>query len=253
MFEIISDEAADVSKKVRVKFLPFPILYKERETRLSTKEICELLKRGEVLKTSQISVKTFFEAFKKVKNSAICITISKKLSGTYQSALIAARMSGKDIKVLDSGSASIGQGLLVEKAVELREKGYEIEKAFEILNKYRERIKVYFTVKDLSYLKRSGRISNIFASLGNFLGINPIMELYLGDAKVLKIKRGYENAVMEIANIVKRKNPEKAISGYICSKNLGEKIALTLKTKAVEVCPALAAHVGPAVVVGVVE
>jgi len=250
MFTIVTDESADHYLDLGVPKVMFKMIYKDQEVRLSTKDVCELIEGGEVLTTSQVSIKAFRDAFENAEEPIICITISDSLSGTFKNAKIAARMSKKRIAVIDSETISVGLGLLVEKAVELKKKGVEFEEAVKELEEYKKRIRIYFTLKNLTYLARSGRISNVFAGLGNFIGINPVMNLYLGKAKVLKIVRGFEKAAYELEKKAKGK---KALVGYICAEDLGNKLAEKMATEAIELCPVIACHVGPAVVVGVVE
>jgi len=250
MFTIITDESADHHINLGVRKLPFKIILEGREVRMSAEEVCKHIQRGKVLTTSQIPPKVFLEVFKKAEEPIMCITIARTLSGTYTSARIAARMSGKEVVVIDSGTISLGLGLLVEKAVELRKEGKDFDRAVAEIENYKRRIKIYFTLRDLTYLARSGRVSGVFAGLGNFLGINPIMELYMGEARRVKIVRGFERAAQELLKFATGK---KALIGYVCAKDIGERLAKSIGTKAIELCPVIACHTGPAVAVGVVE
>ncbi len=249
-FSIVVDDSADHFKNFDVVRLPFKILHEGNEVELSQESICRFMEEGEVFTTSQVSPKAFLDAFRREDRPILCLTLSNELSGTYQSAKVAARMSGKDVVVIDSGSIATGLGLLLERAVELQEAGATRDEAVKELEEYRKRIRIYFTLKNMSYLRRSGRLSSVFAGFGDFIGINPVMLLKDGKAKVIHVSRGYEKAAEWI---VKKVRGKKLLAGYICSKELGRKVAEELGTEAIELCATIACHVGPAILVGVVE
>ncbi len=250
MFSIVTDDAADYAKPLPVRKLKFPVFLEEKQVELSREEIVKLLEEGKIFKTSQVPPQEFLKAFKEEEEPILAITIASKLSGTYNSALLAARMSGKKVLVLDSGNISVAEGMVVAKAVELREKGLSIEEAFKELEEFKKRVRLYFTVENFTYLARSGRINNVIAAIGNFMKLNPVMMCHLGEVKLVKLVRSYEKAVDELAKLAEGKE---AMVGEIASRELAEKLANKLNAEIASLTPALAAHAGKAVVVGVIE
>ena len=146
-------------------------------------------------KTSQPGPGQFAEVFKKVKeagDTAVCITVGAKLSGTYQSACIAAN-GDPDIQVIDSDSAAIGTGILVEYAAELVRKGLNVSEIADRLNEAKDRIIVVALIETLEYLRRGGRISGAAAIAGGLLNIKPVVNIEHGAINVIGKARGYKS------------------------------------------------------------
>ena len=184
------------------------------------------MRDGATPTTSQVNAHEFEEAFSKhIKNgdSIIYISISASLSGTFNSANIAKNNLLEEypeakIELVDSLSASIGQGLLVLKACEMRDNGASIEEIVEWIEENKRKVIHSILIDDLNHLKRGGRISGATATIGGLLNIKP--SAYLDDdgklAQGEKIK-GKKKALRFLANEVK----ERAIDSenevlYIC-------------------------------------
>ena len=225
------------------------------------------MKEGATPTTSQVNAHEFEEEFlKAVKNgdSIICITLSSALSGTFNSANIAKNNIIEEypeakIELVDSLSVSMGQGLLVLKACEMRDKGLSVEEIVTWIEENKRKIIHSFVVDSLNHLKRGGRISATTAAIGGLLNIKPA--LYIDDdGKVMqgeKIK-GKKKVLKFLANEVK----EKAINSenetlYICHGDCLED-AETLKNMILEevkfknivinyVGNVIGAHAGPEV------
>ena len=193
---------------------------------LSYKDFYQKMRDGATPTTSQVNAHEFEEAFiKHIKNgdSIIYISISASLSGTFNSANIAKNNLLEEypeakIELVDSLSASIGQGLLVLKACEMRDNGASIEEIVEWLEENKRKVIHSILIDDLNHLKRGGRISGATATIGGLLNIKP--SAYLDDEGKLaqgeKIK-GKKKALRFLANEVK----ERAIDSenevlYIC-------------------------------------
>ena len=160
---------------------------------LSYKEFYEQMKEGATPTTSQVNAHEFEEEFlKAVKNgdSIICITISSALSGTFNSANIARNnileeYPDANILLVDSLSVASGQGLLVVKACEMRDRGANTEEIVAWLEEKKKKVVHSFVVDSLSHLKRGGRISGATAAIGGLLNIKP--SLYIdNDGKVMQ-------------------------------------------------------------------
>ena len=184
---------------------------------LSYEEFYNKMRHGATPTTSQINAHDFEEEFTKyIKNgdSIIYISISSSLSGTFNSANIARNNLIEEypeakIELVDSLSASMGQGLLVLKACEMRDNGASIEEIVEWLEENKRKVIHSILIDDLNHLKRGGRISGATATIGSLLNIKP--SAYLDDEGKLvqgeKIK-GKKKALRFLANEVKERAVE---------------------------------------------
>ena len=121
--------------------------------------------------TSQATPSAFMKEFDKVKEAgeaAVVITLASRFSGTYQSAMIVAS-EYENIYVVDSGSASVGGGILVELACRLLDEGKTAEEIAKILEEEKQNIRIVALVDTLEYLKKGGRISKTVAFAGSIL------------------------------------------------------------------------------------
>ena len=197
---IICDSSADVSEETREKItvIPLNLYFGDDEyldgVNITYKEFYEkLIESDELPHTSQANPETFrsvFEEVKKNNETAILITLSSTLSGTYQSALIAAEDYEGKIYVVDSKNATIGSGILAELAVRLSEEGLSAKEIFDKLNEEKEKICLMGIVDTLEYLKRGGRISSTAAFAGDLLGIKPVLRIKDGEIVILGKARG---------------------------------------------------------------
>ena len=142
--------------------------------------------------TSQATPAAFSEEYEKAAQAgegAVVITLSSKLSGTYQSAVIAAE-DYENIYVVDSGSVAIGGGILVELALQLRDTGLEAKEIAQKLEEAKENICIVALVDTLEYLKRGGRVSKTVAFAGTLLNIKPVLSIIHGEINMLGKARG---------------------------------------------------------------
>ena len=146
--------------------------------------------------TSQATPMAFEPYFEKVKedgDSAVVIVLSSILSGTYQSATIAAE-NYDNIYVVDSTSTTIGQGILVEYALSLVDKGMTAKEIADELNNIKDKLIVVAMLDTLEYLKKGGRISAAVAFAGGILNIKPVVSIDHGEIKMLGQARGSKQA-----------------------------------------------------------
>ncbi len=142
-----------------------------------------LLKNTEV-KTTQINpaeYADFFEPFLKDGRDVVYVAMSSGISGSCQSALLGAallkeRYPDRTIEVVDTLGASLGEGLVAIEAARLRDEGLSAQEAAKRLRLLSERMFNVFTVNDLMFLRRGGRLSNLSAIVGTVLGIKPILK-----------------------------------------------------------------------------
>lgn len=201
--QIITDSAADILQPHRpeITVLPMSITFGETQyldgTELTHQKFYELLVEGEQLpSTSQINPAQFMEAFQKqidAGNSVLAIVISGKLSGTLQSASIAASEFPGKVFVIDSENAAMGQRILVERAIQLIDEGLDIESIAARLETEKKEICLVALLDTLEYLKRGGRISKSAAAIGSFLSIKPVISVQNGEVCMLGKARGSKN------------------------------------------------------------
>ena len=155
-------------------------VYQDR-LELSASEFFTRLREGQNATTSQPSRQAFVEAYKDALRSAeqlVVVTLSKPLSGTYANAEAAAREVAPDrITLVDSRSASLGEGLLVLRGIELAAAGMSPAEIGRELVRVRSQSSGFFTVDNLERLIRSGRIGRVAGWLGTRLKVKPIMSL----------------------------------------------------------------------------
>lgn len=166
----------------------------------------KLIETDAVPKTSQVPPAEFEEVFEKIVSAgdtALCITVSSKLSGTYQSAMIAAERFGDKVQVVDSLSVTVGEQLLVLRAVRLRDEGWSAWEIAEILNHEKKNIRLIALLDTLEYLKKGGRISSTTAFAGTLLSIKPVLALVDGEIELLGKARGSRNGSNKLIELVK--------------------------------------------------
>ena len=148
-------------------------------------EFYDRMRKGAIAKTAAINPETFataFEAILKQGKDILCLAFSSGLSTTCNSARIAAeelseKYPDRKIVVVDTLAASAGQGLLVYLTVKKKNSGASLEEAAEYAEKTKLKICHWFTVDDLVYLKRGGRVSPAVAFVGAVLGIKPVLHV----------------------------------------------------------------------------
>lgn len=196
---IIVDSTADLVPQIkeRVYTVPLSVIFGDEEyvdgVTIDHKTFYEKLIESDVLPTtSQATPDAFMAEFEKAKaagESAVVITLASAFSGTYQSAVIAAE-EYENIYVVDSGSAAMGSGILVELALRLLEEGKSAEQIAGILEQEKKRILIVALVDTLEYLKRGGRVSKSVAFAGTVLNIKPVLAVENGQIRMLGKARG---------------------------------------------------------------
>ena len=196
---IIVDSTADLVPEIksRVHTVPLTLHFGDQEyidgVTIDHKTFYEKLIESDVLPTtSQATPNAFIQEFEKTKaagESALVITLASAFSGTYQSAMIAAS-EYENIYVVDSGSAAMGSGILVELAFRLLDAGKSAKEIAQILQQEKEKIVVVALVDTLEYLKRGGRVSKTVAFAGNVLNIKPVLSVIHGEINLLGKARG---------------------------------------------------------------
>ena len=241
MFEIVVDSAANIPaelcKKYNIKVLSFvnlvngkevtcfdPDLTPEQE-RQKGKEYYDAIRSGAEIKTGLISSGIFEDTFREIVEAdkdVLYFSLSKNISGNYNSARVAAEevlencTNGRKIRLIDSLNASLAQGILAIYASEMRDKGMEFDEIADTLETYPARMNGVFTVGNLKYLAKTGRLSGATAVIGNVLSIKPILRGNK-DGYIVQFKkcRGRKPVLNELINLVCDNivNPEEQIIG----------------------------------------
>jgi len=197
MVKIIIDSGSDITekeaKKLGIGFLPIEVRFGNEEyfdgIDLTAENFYDKLENSnEFPKTSQINPFRFEECFTKETldgSEVVMITLSSKISGTYQSALEGAKNFKDKVFVVDSLNACSGQRILGLYALQLASEGKSGKEIKEELDKAKLNIKVFAVIDTLEYLKKGGRISAASAMIGTMLSIKPIIGVVDGEIKVL--------------------------------------------------------------------
>lgn len=234
-------------------------------TAISNQEFYKRIRAGKIATTSAVNVGQFQDAMRRVLESGrdiVCVCFSSALSTTYQSAVIAAEdlraeFPEAEIHVVDSLSASLGQGLLLYLAVEQKRKGLTAAELAKWVEDNRLTVCHWFTVDDLNFLKRGGRVSATTALLGTMLSIKPIMHTS-DEGKLVPVSkaRGRKAAIAALLDKIEALSihPEKQTM-FICHADCEEDakaVAQTIQdrfgTPTVHINyigPVIGSHTGP--------
>ena len=196
---IIVDSTADLMPefKSRVHTVPLTVNFGDEEyidgVTIDHKTFYEKLIESDILPTtSQATPDAFMKEFEKAKEAdeaAVVITLASKFSGTYQSATIAAE-DYDNVYIVDSSSAAMGSGILVELAFRLLDEGKSAEEIVKTLEEEKKKIIIVALVDTLEYLKKGGRISKAVAFAGGVLNIKPVLSVVDGEINMLGKARG---------------------------------------------------------------
>ena len=240
MFQIVVDSAANIPaelvKKYDIRVISFvnyvngkkvvcfdPDLTPEEE-RAKGREYYDAVRAGADVKTGLISSGDFEDLFRSILEAGddiLYFSLSKNISGTYNSARIAAEelsesFPDRKIRLIDALNASLAQGILAIYASEMRAKGMSLDETADILATYPAKMNGVFTVGDLKYLSKTGRISSSAALVGNLLSIKPILRGNK-DGFIVQFKkcRGRKSALNTLVSLVCDNivNPEEQIIG----------------------------------------
>lgn len=202
---IIVDSACDLTaeqaKQLNIQLLPLKTIFGEEEfldgVTISHTEFYEKLVESDTLPTtSQIPPHEFETVFKEVKaagDTAVVLTLSSKLSGTWQSANIAREGYEDCIWIVDSENVCIGEQILALYACELRKDGAAASAIADLLEQRKKEVRVLALLDTLEYLRRGGRISGAAALAGNLLSVKPVVAVIDGEVAVLGKARGSKN------------------------------------------------------------
>jgi len=277
MFKIISDAGCEFTtteaKQFNVDIIPFYITFDginhiKAGADFSKEEYFNRLVNEKDLfpKTSQPTPQDYIDMYTPHLEAGMDIlsfTISSKLSGTNNSARLAASMleaeyPNRKITVVDSLNASIGQGLILREIIKMRDAGHTLNEAVTMAAEVIKSAHVYLTVDTLEYLKRGGRIGPTTALVGGILGLKPILQLQDGEVSQLDSVRGRKRVMklMEDGMVAALSNDKDNVSlcfGHIRSSEdanafkQSSEAALGVKSNlpTVEIGVTIGTHAGP--------
>ena len=213
--------------------------------------------------TSLVNTDSFEQAFRKAlerQMDVLYIAMSSSLSGTYQAAVIAAEglraeYPQRRIDVIDTLCTSLGQGLLVQRAAQMRDRGCGAGEIVRWIEAHKGRVYHFFTVDDLLYLKRGGRLSGATAAIGTLLQVKPVLRYQAGalgmHSKALGRRRALDAMIREVSRCgVDAAGQTAAVAHAGCLEEasyMAEKLRQAYRVREVllhEVDPVLTAHLG---------
>lgn len=273
---IMADSASEISAENTTRYdidmIPMIVTEGENEyldgINFSADDLLQGLLQGRKFKTAQIPLNTYLERFRiyaKQKESLVCFVLSSGLTGSYETALMAKNMiieeyPDADITVIDSKCAAQGYGLLVLEAVRYLQNRAESKEDFLEYVEYLKKHMVHlFTVEDIEYLYRGGRISRTQAVIGGLLGIKPILDVSPdGALRSIGKARGTKNLIKSLISEAKNRIGAADISSQtVCiSSGLDTEIQENIKAFFETECgvkdfiiqkigPTVGAHTGP--------
>ncbi|MGB4504340.1 MAG: DegV family protein [Syntrophaceticus sp.] len=216
MIQIITDSAADlppeIIEKYNIHVVPLTVNIDGQEytdgVDLSSQEFYrKMAEAKELPKTSQPPVTAFINVFRNLasKGELLCINISSKLSGTYQTACLAKEMSGVDVEVFDTWAATLGQGLQVIKAAMLAEKGFSRAEIINKLTQYKNNMTILILLDTLENIVKGGRLSKFQGSLAKLLNIKVLLSGVEGAVVMQERMHGRKKALQRVMEIINDK------------------------------------------------
>lgn len=222
MIRIITDSTCDIPRsqwhELDIDVISLTINFGAHVYRdgrdLDHAEFYDMLVKAEKLPTtSQASLGEFEELFRKYTENGdevVGIFMASTLSGTVQSAKIAAASVGSEnIHIVDSRTISFGMGMLVRQAIKMRDSGkYSAAEIAEEIHKLTTRVRIFAVIESLKYLKMGGRISSGAAIVGGLLGIMPLIEVYDGSVNAIAKARGDKMGIKMLGQMKEQYTPD---------------------------------------------
>jgi len=198
-------------KKHNISVVPLKVIIGQKEYvdgEFDQDLVIQALHQKVQIRTSQPTPELFMQAYESQLLSykeVICITISKNLSGTYNSANLAKTIiNNEHVHIVDSESNVSGIAYLVERVLEFLEEGHSALEAIDFLEEEKDKGSIIFTVDNLQSLVQGGRLSRVQAIIGNILKIKPILRFKKGVLSVEHKVRSFQNVLLYIVNETKK-------------------------------------------------
>lgn len=269
---LFADSACDLPKSFYdendVTLLPLHVLMDGKDYEdlldIGAKEVYDALRNGKRPKTSQVTPELFLEKWKElaeIGEDGLYIAFSSSLSGTYNTAVmmkdqVKETNPNMNLVIIDSKCASLGYGLLVKEAVRLRNEGDDVRTIERKIRRMAAHMEHLFTVDNLDYLFKGGRISKSNAIMGGLLNIKPLIHVEEGELIPIEKHRGRKKVVRRMLDLMAERGDHLSEQTIAISHADDERIALELKglveelyrPKNVEIHmigPTVGSHTGP--------
>ena len=214
--KLVSDGSCDLSEEVIKKFnisvVPLGVSFGEKHytagVDIDNKEFYKKMKESKELpKTFCPSPESFSKEFECEEDKIIVLTLSSKLSGTYNSAVLARDLylsenDEKDIRIIDTETGCIGAGLLLIKASRMINEGKNIDEIVETIEGLRQKIYFYGTLETLENAIKGGRINPLAGKIIGALNFKAIVQITEGIVKPIDKARGESNSIKKVANYI---------------------------------------------------
>lgn len=216
--KLYADSATDLPleffKQKEVELFPLRVHIQNQDYEdligIHPKEVYSKIREGEQPKTSQVSPETFYNEFEKLaKNSesGLYIAFSSALSGTHDTAVmmrdqILEAYPDFNFIIIDSKAASMGYGLLVQLAARLRDEGLSLNEVEQRIRIALEQLQSLFTVEDLDYMARGGRVTKTSAFVGGLLNIKPLLHVEEGKLIPIEKIRGRKKVIKRLVELI---------------------------------------------------
>lgn len=273
MIQLVTDSMSDIRQEEAgekgITVLPQPVLFGQDTymdgVTITCAQFYEKLSRAKALpKTSQVSPEAFSTAFAQALEEGkqvVCVPGSSKLSGSYQGAMLARGMVERpeDIFVVDSLNASLGQQLLLEHALTLRDRGCTGAEAAAALQALVPRIQLVGHTSNLKHLVMGGRLHAATARIGHTLNLKPTLRLKEGRLGQDSLTRGSRRANEWILAQMQAATRDEVFPVYLASSNAPQELdtlekvlagasALGQEVRRVEIGAIIGTHTGPGIV-----
>lgn len=264
---VVTDSGSDLPLEIRerlgISVVPLTVQFGDEIFRdgeeITTSEFFAKLTEGDgIPSTCQPSPADFVRVYESIAepgDTIISVHLSSKMSGTYQSAVLAASMlnSGITVKTVDTRSASLGIGLVAMAAAASVQAGQTVDEALAAAQHVIDLLQVYFVVDTLEYLKKNGRIALASALVGTLLNIKPVLTLEDGQVAPFEKIRGKAKALRRLRELVAEMQTEYpgqkfqvGISNSECLED-AEKLAMQLKAELPVLSDVVIGQIGPTI------
>ena len=214
-YKIVGDSCTDLTKEMKeegvVSLVPLTLSIEDRsfvdDETFDQKEFLDAMKASEECpKSACPSPERYMREFDG-QEECFVVTLSGKLSGSYNSAVLAKNMYQEEhpetkIEIVDSKSASCGQMLIALKIRELKEKGLSFEEVKAKIAEFRDNMQTKFVLESLENLRKNGRLTNVSAMIANVLNIKPVMEARDGEIFKADQTRGMSKALLRMIEYI---------------------------------------------------
>jgi DegV family protein with EDD domain len=243
--KLFADSASDLPKEFfnqdNIDFFPLKVHIDGQDYNdlldIEPKTVFDKIREGHMPKTSQVSPESFLKKFTELAEKdekGIYVAFSSQLSGTYQTAVmirdqVQEDYPGLDLTIIDSKCASLGYGLIVKYALKMLQEGGTRQEIIDSINYHAEHMEHLFTVEDLDYLAKGGRVSKASAFLGGLLNIKPL--LHVEDGKLVPIEklRGKKKLLKRMLELMEERGSNLSGQTIAISHGDDEELALEMK------------------------